>query len=78
MKSTPERFRASSARGCRIAVGFGLSSAASMPGECANVSATATERLRASRSLSDRDCRTSAPMPAATSNTTIATCRRKT
>lgn len=78
MKSTPERIRASSARGCSTRVGLAALSAASIPGELAKVSATATDRFLASRSLSDLDCSTSATMAAATSNTTIASCRRKT
>ncbi len=44
MKSTPAALRAASVSGWRILLGSGLSSAATTPGECANVWATATER----------------------------------
>lgn len=55
MKSTPDALRAASARVCSAAVGSALPSASRVPGELAKVSATASERLRASCVLS---CRT--------------------
>lgn len=70
MKSTFDPTRAASASGCNSAVGSGDRSASTRPGACANDSAAVGERLRASRTLSDRDWRTSATAAAATSSTT--------
>lgn len=77
-KSTWEPLRAASARGWSTALGSGPVRAAAVPGAFAKAWATATERCRASRSESVLDWSTRAAMAAATSKTTIATCRRKT
>ncbi len=78
MKSTSDASRAASARGCRTAVGSGESSAATMPGALAKVSATASERLRASWVLSRRTWSTRATTAATTSSSTITRCRTNT
>ncbi len=77
-KSTPVALRAASARGWSTAVGSGERSAARMPGELANVAATATDRLRASTVLSCRTWSTSATAAATTSSSTMTTFMTKT
>lgn len=72
-KSTPVWIRTDCAFGWRMAVGSGLCSAATMPGEFAKVCATATERFLASSTLSRLDCTTSATTAAATSSSTTST-----
>lgn len=71
MKSTPEPWRAASASGWSTAVGSAEISAAAIPGACAKASAAASERCRASRSLSYRAWNTRADAPAAISRSTI-------
>lgn len=78
MKSMPEPRRAASASGWSSAVGFAAFSAAGRPGAWAKASAAASERLRASRSLSYRDWTTSATAPAPMSSSTITAMRAKT
>lgn len=73
MKSTLDVLRAASALGWRIAVGSALRRAATVPGALAKVSATATDRLRASCVLSCRTWRTCATTAATTSSSTITT-----